>query len=156
MSITITASELHAAFTADLDNLARKSAEELIAQGWTAEPDAYDIDAFRGDLEAAESYVGRDLTCAEINEHEARIRSHLARLTSARHFAALGTDGRRPVAWGIGHTESAAREDAAESLRDAGSYDDSADLRIIEIDAERYARIEGGEVDASDLWARAS
>lgn len=72
---------------------------------------------------------------------------------SRRHFAALGTDGRRPVVWGIGHTEEAAREDAAESLRDAGFYDDSTDLRVVEIDAARYARIEGGEVAADDLWS---
>ena len=69
-----------------------------------------------------------------------------------RHFAALGTNGRDPVVWGIGRTEDEAREDAAESLREVGSYEGSADLRIVAIDAARCARIEGGEVDASDLW----
>lgn len=35
-----------------------------------------------------------------------------------RHFAAVGTDGTRPVVWGVGHTEDAAREDAKRWLFD--------------------------------------
>lgn len=66
-------------------------------------------------------------------------------------FAAIGDDGRRPVVWGVGDTEAEARADAAESLRDAGSGDDSENLRVVEISAERRAKIEGGEVGAEDL-----
>lgn len=94
------------------------------------------------------------IPCAPTTSEGHRFTSYLTEhfAPAPRHLAALGTDGRRPVAWGIGHTEDEARADAAESLRDAGSREDSADLRIVEIDAARYARIEGGEVDASDLW----
>lgn len=82
-SISITAADLANAFTADLDTIACKSAEELIAQGWTAEPGAYDIGAISGDLEAAEDYAGRKLNRDEVKEHEARIRAHLGRMLGA-------------------------------------------------------------------------
>ena len=64
-------------------------------------------------------------------------------------FAAIGDDGMRPVVWGIGETERLARRDAEEQAHD--SCCGTGDLRIVEVSAERAARIEAGDVDASDL-----
>ena len=77
---TLTASDLRAAHLADLDALARRSAEQLAEQGWDPTASAYDIGDFPGDLEAAEDYAGRRFDREETKEHEARIRAHLARL----------------------------------------------------------------------------
>jgi hypothetical protein len=79
-TITLTASDLIAAETEELDACAFRSAEELVRQGWTADPSTYDIGAFPGDLEAAAAVAGRKLDRDEAREHEARIRAHLTRL----------------------------------------------------------------------------
>jgi hypothetical protein len=77
---SITANELHAIHIQDLDACAAKSAEQLIKQGWTADPSTYDIGAFPGDLEAAQDINGMAFDRDEVREHEARIRAHLAKM----------------------------------------------------------------------------
>ena len=70
-------------------------------------------------------------------------------------IAAIGTDGTRPVVWGLGRTHDEALEDAAHYL-DAGYYDAAThELRTVEIDADRVLRIIDGDVDACDLWGAA-
>jgi hypothetical protein len=69
-------------------------------------------------------------------------------IASAASFAAVGDDGRRPVVWGVGDTANAALVDAHSTFRETGV---ASELRIVEISAERRAKIEGGEVGAADL-----
>jgi hypothetical protein len=64
-------------------------------------------------------------------------------------FAALGTDGRDPVVWGMGRTEAGARRDVRLSNDDSDAIEIA---HVVAITAERAARIEGGDVAASDLW----
>ena len=67
-------------------------------------------------------------------------------------FAAIGTDGRRPVVWGLGDTEAAALADGQDELRETGGYDprDPA-LRMVPVSDERAATILAGDVSADDL-----
>ncbi|HSM93391.1 MAG TPA: hypothetical protein VLT47_10945 [Anaeromyxobacteraceae bacterium] len=74
-------------------------------------------------------------------------------------IVAIGTDGTRPVVWGMGATEAEALEDARHWLvanqvpPPRGVETCTADdLRTVEVDDERAARIAAGDVDASDLW----
>jgi len=68
--------------------------------------------------------------------------------------AAVGTNGRHAVVWGVGvaSTESGACDEALNEarheLRQAGC---SSELRMVQIDQARRERIEGGDVDAEDL-----
>lgn len=61
-------------------------------------------------------------------------------------IAAIGTDGVRPVVWGLGAT-------ADEAIADAGDQEDVGEQTFVtvEVDAARVARIACGDVDASDL-----
>lgn len=72
------------------------------------------------------------------------------------HFAAIGTDGKRPVVWGVGvHRDpKIAEQDALiEGEHEAREQCEARLLlRAVPIDAARYARIVAGDVDASDLW----
>jgi hypothetical protein len=63
-------------------------------------------------------------------------------------FAAIGDDGRRPVVWGVGDTVEQADEDAYDNLERSEC---TSEIQIIEVSEERYARIVGGDVDASDI-----
>ena len=64
---------------------------------------------------------------------------------TSTNFAAIGTDGMRPVVWGVGSTEEAAVADAWRWV------EDREELRVVAISAERRATIEAGDVSASDL-----
>jgi hypothetical protein len=66
--------------------------------------------------------------------------------TKTTQFAAIGTDGTRPVVWGLGATEDEAEEDAR-------AQDDAGDVKLItvEVTAEQAARIEAGEVSVATL-----
>lgn len=66
-------------------------------------------------------------------------------------YAAIGTDGNRPVVWGIGASEDAAEQDAHEELR-AGDCESA--LVYCEITAEDAARVEAGDVDATAILER--
>jgi len=68
-------------------------------------------------------------------------------------FAAIGDDGRRPVVWGVGDSEEAARDDATENVRHAvpKPWRTIDALRIVSISEERYHVIAAGDVDAADL-----
>lgn len=63
-------------------------------------------------------------------------------------IAAIGTDGRRFVVWGLGSTEDAAR-------RDAYSWDETWSRGrgsvCLSISRELAARVEDGEVDCDTL-----
>lgn len=71
-----------------------------------------------------------------------------------KHFAAIGTDGKRPVVWGLGHSddprtaEQAALIEGEEELR---NQHDMQVLRTVEVNVARAKRIIAGDVDASDL-----
>ncbi len=61
-----------------------------------------------------------------------------------KFFAAVGTDGLRPVAWGIGCTED-------EALADAAAQDEAPaadELTVQEVSAEVYAAVKAGDVGA--------
>ena len=60
-------------------------------------------------------------------------------------IAAVGHDGFRPVVWGVGSDEDAAREDAARWL------EHPQNLICCEVPAAIAARIEAGEVDCEAL-----
>ena len=64
-------------------------------------------------------------------------------------YAAIGTDGTRPVVWGLGATERAALDEALR-WTDAGG-DLEVDLTAVEVSEERAGGIRRGDVDASDL-----
>jgi hypothetical protein len=61
------------------------------------------------------------------------------------NVAAIGTDGLRPVVWGLG-------EDWEEAQADAQGYSDRL-LRLVyvEVEEEQRARICAGEVDCASL-----
>jgi hypothetical protein len=63
-------------------------------------------------------------------------------------WVAIGTDGKRHVVWGLGDTPEAAQRDGEAELREQC---DVQDLAVVEIDAARLARLQAGDVDASDL-----
>ena len=65
-------------------------------------------------------------------------------MTNEKFFAAIGNDGMRPVAWGIGRTEDEALADAAEQE----GAPDAEELTVREVSAEVFARIEAGDVGA--------
>lgn len=79
-------------------------------------------------------------------------------MSTIQRFAAIGTDGMRPVAWGVGDSAEGAREGAGQYVpREGRGWRAAvADLRIAPISEERAQRIEQGDVDASDLWERAA
>lgn len=64
-------------------------------------------------------------------------------------YAAIGTDGMRPVVWGVGESEQAAREDAC--LCDELTHDDLDALTLRPITDEQAVRIQRGEVDCKTL-----
>ncbi len=57
--------------------LARRCASTLVAQGWQAEPSAYDLGAFHGDVEALDEALGRRSTRAEREAFESAVRAML-------------------------------------------------------------------------------
>jgi hypothetical protein len=69
---------------------------------------------------------------------------------TAIHYAAIGTDGTRPVVWGVGDTEEDAINDV--DVWALGGASKLKRLRLVTISAERRAAIVLGDVDASDLW----
>jgi hypothetical protein len=71
-------------------------------------------------------------------------------MSDVKVFAAIGTDGTRPVVWGIGANAEEAIADGEEQLGDVGAAG-SCDLRSVEISVARFSRIASGDVDASDL-----
>jgi hypothetical protein len=95
--------------------------------------------------------VSLAVTPVEVEALTDRAREMVEYLTTPTSFAAVGNDGQRPVVWGIGDTESEARADATENLRDVDCEDDVDDLRIVPITPDRRSKIEAGDVDASDL-----
>jgi hypothetical protein len=69
-------------------------------------------------------------------------------------YVAIGDDGMRPVVWGMGETQDAALTQATDNLNSESCKGaEGQKLLIVEVSAERAARIEAGDVDASDLWA---
>lgn len=70
------------------------------------------------------------------------------------YVAAVGTDGMRPVVWGMGSgptrdmAASEALSEARHQLREAGCSSDLDTVRISPADRER---IDGGDVSADDL-----
>ena len=73
--------------------------------------------------------------------------------------AAIGSDGTRPVVWGLGETVEAARVDAIEHLddcawaaeREPADYADDTIVRYADVDDEQRTRIVAGEIDCADL-----
>lgn len=64
------------------------------------------------------------------------------------YFAAIGTDGLRPIVWGLGTTADGAREDAASECDLAcGTGWDSDGSTTVEITPAMAARIEAGIID---------
>jgi hypothetical protein len=72
-------------------------------------------------------------------------------MTNDKHYAAVGTDGIRPVVWGIGDSYDAARVEAREQLANTDPEYRDDPLVIVEITAEQRACIEAGEVSAEKL-----
>jgi hypothetical protein len=65
--------------------------------------------------------------------------------------AAVGTDGTRPVVWGVGKTGNDARADAESQLVEC---DGESPLVTVEISDEQLSRIKAGVVDAPELGIR--
>jgi hypothetical protein len=59
-------------------------------------------------------------------------------------YAAIGTDGKRPVVWGLGRDSDAALDDAL-----ANGYD--GDMITVVIDDATAKRVESGEVSCESL-----
>lgn len=66
-----------------IDEQAKASARELLAQGWDPSGEAYDLGTYRGDLEALEERLGRKATHDERVELESSIRMYLREGVSA-------------------------------------------------------------------------
>jgi hypothetical protein len=58
-------------------------------------------------------------------------------------FAAIGTDGRRQVVWGLGDTDASALRDAEQNLRES---DCVSELHVEPITNEQREIIEAGDV----------
>jgi hypothetical protein len=71
--------------------------------------------------------------------------------TNMSKFAAIGSDGTRPVVWGLGATENEAIADARGELAKCEPHERDEDLRVVPVSDDRAARIDAGDVDASDL-----
>jgi hypothetical protein len=65
-------------------------------------------------------------------------------------FAVIGTDGTRPVVWGIGTDPEVAMEEAQGNLIDAGC-DYAEDLLTVSVTSEQAELISGGEVSTEAL-----
>lgn len=68
----------------------------------------------------------------------------------SKHVA-IGTDGNRPVVWGMGDTAEEAMADAASELREQCEVASDFELRCVEVSDDRAAIVTAGDVDASDL-----
>ena len=67
-------------------------------------------------------------------------------------FAAIGTDGTRPVVWGVGVTEEEALAEARDQIiENCEPHERDIDLVVAAVTAERMARIVAGEVGAEGL-----
>ncbi len=62
-------------------------------------------------------------------------------------YAAIGTDGVRPVVWGLGMSEDAEHE----ARRELHCSDASSPITIVAVDADQEARIRAGVVDLTEL-----
>ena len=61
---------------------------------------------------------------------------------TTKFFAAIGTDGTRPVVWGLGNTEDEALAEAHEGLLQT---DSDSRLRTVEITEATYCAINAGD-----------
>ena len=73
--------------------------------------------------------------------------------TTKTHYAAIGTDGTRPVVWGLGYSEAAARADAADWLGGDGRYDtsDGVAMTVVAVTDEQASAIDAGVIDWESL-----
>lgn len=69
--------------------------------------------------------------------------------TNSGWFAAIGNDGMRPVVWGVGESEEAARQDAAN--QDELTCVDLEGLDMRPITDEQAVRIQSGIVSCEEL-----
>ena len=71
----------------------------------------------------------------------------------SQQYAAIGTDGTRPVVWGLGESPEEAREDAMGQLREQLEDPDceSNYWLTLPITTEQATLIEGGEVSTEAL-----
>ncbi len=60
-----------------IDEQAKDSTRELLAQGWDNEEEGYDLSVYYGDLQALEERLGRKATRDEARELESSIRMYL-------------------------------------------------------------------------------
>lgn len=64
-------------------------------------------------------------------------------------YAAIGTDGRRRVYWGLGDTEAEARADAVRWLAESGCEAEMKTLEIVEVTEAQAKQINDGDVDVA-------
>lgn len=67
------------------------------------------------------------------------------------HFAAVGTDGLRPVVWGIGDSRDEALVDAGRSFGQSDIDPKTEPLVIVEITARQRRSVLDGEVSTTEL-----
>lgn len=67
------------------------------------------------------------------------------------HYAAVGTDGLRPVVWGIGDTRDEALVDAGRSFGQCGIDPKTEPLLVKEITARQRRSVLDGEVSTDEL-----
>jgi hypothetical protein len=67
-----------------------------------------------------------------------------------QNYATIGTDGMRPVVWGLGLSPEAAEEDAREQLQALGEAC-AEELVTVPVTEEQARRVEEGEVSTKAL-----
>ena len=65
------------------------------------------------------------------------------------NYAAIGTDGIRPVVWGVGDSPDAAEAEAREGVGGVEAPD--APLAVVEITADQRREIDAGQVSTEAL-----
>lgn len=70
----------------------------------------------------------------------------------AQNYATIGTDGARPVVWGLGVSPEASEADAREQLQELEDPDCAEELVTVPITEEQARRVkEDGEVSTKAL-----
>lgn len=88
-------------------------------------------------------------TCQEIEKLK-RLQAELGFRVPSK-VAAIGSDGKNLVVWGIGDDAKSAEEDAQHWLIESGTSDYWDTLAFVPVTDEQVDRIEGGEIDCATL-----
>lgn len=87
-------------------------------------------------------------TCMEISRYKS-LQAELGRVPTK--VAAIGSDGKNLVVWGIGDDAAGAEEDAHDWLKESGTKDHWDTLAFVPVTDEQVESIWGGVLDCATL-----